>query len=195
MSTMTAPLVEISDAWRSSSGRKRQRPSQAFERFVNSEDSAGDVIGLMAYALFKQSVREDALSGNASPASRRAPTKTTVQAYRHAAKQQLSSYVDQAIENRIPTPQESAMVDRINTLESDLKAHIDRRTSWAGAVTANLVAWLLSLAILFLAIVQSNAPDPQDIVRKVGRMDRGEVQVGPPQGQSSAQRIPSRAGS
>lgn len=134
--------------------------SKAFETFVKPEaEDKDDVIGLLAYALYKQSIREDALAGNAIPQAQRVPSDTTVQAYRGAARQLITGVIDEAIEVSAPDIQESALRDAVLTAEDSIKAHVDRRTSWKSAVVTNLGAWLISLAIVFLILVLARAPE------------------------------------
>lgn len=61
--------------------------SCAFEKLVI--DGEGDVVGLLAYALFKQSVREAAMAGEVLPAAQRNPTATSIKAHRDAAEKLL----------------------------------------------------------------------------------------------------------
>ena len=61
--------------------------SRAFETFVDGQD---DLIGLIAYALYKQNLREVALSGRLLPiASTRVPTPTEVSTYQGDAERRL----------------------------------------------------------------------------------------------------------
>jgi len=134
--------------------------SKAFETFVKPEaEDKDDVIGLLAYALYKQSIREDAIAGNAIPHTQRVPSETTVQAYRGAARQLITGVIDEAIEVSAPDIQDSALRDAVLTAEESIKAHVDRRTSWKAAVVTNLGAWLISLAIAFLILVLTRAPE------------------------------------
>lgn len=138
--------------------------SQAFETFLQSEGDEDDVIGLLAYALYKQSVREDAIAGNATPAERRTPSETTIQAYRGAASQLLTGVIDRAIEDSTAAIQESALRDAVSASEASVKAHINAKTSWKTALGTNLAAWLISLAIVFLVLVLARAPEVTDLL-------------------------------
>jgi hypothetical protein len=146
--------------------RKADKPySQAFETFVKPEaEDEDDVIGLLAYALYKQAIREDAIAGNAMPGERRTPSDTTVQAYRGAARQLLTGVIDQAIADSTAAIQESALRDSVHAAEANIKAHLDTRTNWKAAVGTNLIAWLISLAIVFLVLVLFRAPEVTDLL-------------------------------
>lgn len=143
--------------WR---GAGKKAYSQAFETFVRPEaEGEDDVIGLLAYALYKQAIREDAIAGNAIPGEKRTLSETAVQAYRGAARQLLTGVIDQAILDATPSIQESAVREALQTAEAAIKARIDERTNWKAAVGTNLVAWLISLAIAFLILVLARAPE------------------------------------
>ena len=74
--------------------------SRAFETFVSGQD---DLTGLIAYALYKQSLREAALSGRVLPAAaHRAPTLTEVSAYRGDAERRLQTFVANAVDMASP---------------------------------------------------------------------------------------------
>jgi len=144
----------------------RASHSLAFETFVQSGEDEDDVIGLLGYALYKQSIREDALAGVTVPADRRAPSETTVQAYRGAASQLVTGVINRAIEEATPAIQESAVRDAIIAAEANVKAHVDSKTSWKTALGTNLAAWLISLAIVFLVLVLARAPEVTDLLVK-----------------------------
>ena len=124
--------------------------SRAFENLVTNGD--GDIVGLLAYGLFKQAVREAARNGDVASGVNRNPSATMVSVHRDAAEQRLSELVDIAIENARPDIESSALRRSVETSEAAVKAHIDRRTGFWIAVVAGIVAWVLSL-IVTIAII------------------------------------------
>lgn len=133
--------------------------SKAFETFVDDASEADDVIGLLAYALYKQTIREDAIAGNVGDGRTRIPSATMVQAFRGAASQLLTGVIDRAIEESTSDIQKSAVLAAVAGMKTEVKAHIDGRTGWGTAVATNLAAWLISLALAFLILVLARAPE------------------------------------
>lgn len=149
-----------------------QRYSLAFEKFVDSRDGENDVVGLLAYALFKQSVRETARAGTAAPGDRRDPSPTTVDAYRGAASQLLTGVIDRAIEEATPEIQQSATLAAISTAGSEIKSHVTQRTSFGSALLTNIIAWLVTLAIAALVVITYSRDGVEETI--AGGVDRIE---------------------
>jgi len=142
----------------------RSGHSRAFENLVTNGE--GDIVGLLAYALFKQSIREAAIAGNLSPAIQRNPSHTAVKVHRDAAEQMLSALVDTALEAARPELAESALrkavEDSRNTIlttAAEINAHTDQRTQFWTAVLAGGVSWVVSLILTIIIIWLSGKGD------------------------------------
>jgi len=132
--------------------------SRAFENFVASEGEEDDVVGLIAYALFKQAIREEAASGAAAPGDSRNPSATTVRTYRAAAEQLLTDVIGRAIDEATPEIQQSAVLTAIDNATGLVNAHVTERTGFGSALLTNIVAWVITLAIACLIIVMATRP-------------------------------------
>lgn len=75
--------------------------SRAFETLIREPDE--DIVGLLAYAFFKASIRERAQSGQDIPRHLRNPTQADTQAYRGRAERILEQYAAKAIEDAEPS--------------------------------------------------------------------------------------------
>jgi hypothetical protein len=135
--------------------------SLAFDRLVDGDD---DTIGLLAYALFKKAIREDAQRGVAITAAARNPAPTVVRTYRHAAESIFGDAVERSLTANLVELQQSAALDAINTSTIDLKAHIDSRTNFGSALLTSVFAWIVTLAITVLIIWLIGAPDPARVI-------------------------------
>lgn len=124
--------------------------SKAFESLVEGDD---DLVGLLAYALYKKNIRE-AMAGGQSVhrAGDRSPTATEIIAYRGAAERHLQVFASSAIEQAKPELVGSALRTAIDTASHDLRSVIEARTSIRSAVLASVVGWLLSIAITVLVV-------------------------------------------
>ena len=122
--------------------------SRAYENIVSGPD---DLVGQLAYALFKSSVREEARRGNYPDRARRDPTPMMVDAFRRAAEQQISELVRSSIEEARPDIEQNAMTAAIAGLESEITCFVGaasprcsrgtrlrRRAAAAGPVLAAL---------------------------------------------------------
>jgi hypothetical protein len=147
--------------------------SRAFENLVTGEQ---DVVGLLAYALFKQAIREEAGRGNAPTGDTRNPSPTVVQVYRQSAQRQLEEFVALNIEEARPELQRSAMLDAVETARLDLRGHIDRRTGTGAALLTNIIAWVITLAITVLILSMAGRPDPgQTLADLAGTLGRDKA--------------------
>jgi hypothetical protein len=106
-----------------------------------------DIVGLLAYALLKQSLREEAAKGVLVKSAFRDPGAHTVSLYRGSAERMLNAFATSAIDEARPEIQESAALNQIATAESNIVSHVTNRTGAGAAIAINLAAWLISLAI------------------------------------------------
>lgn len=135
--------------------------SKAYENFVEEED---DLVGLLAYALYKGSVRENARSGRHSDGSKRNPNGAEVKAYRSQAERELSGVARRAIEDATPDIEQTAIANAIKGNRTEILAHITRRTGFWSAFGTNMLAWIVSLCIAVLIIVLFNRPTVERVV-------------------------------
>lgn len=140
--------------------------SRAFENFVAADGDEEDVVGLVAYALFKQAVREEAASGAVVAGDARNPSATTVKTYRAAAEQLLTGIVDRALDAATPDIQQSAVLSAIENAAGQVKSHVTERTGFGSALLTNLLAWVLTLAIAALVLILAARPSVEQTVAK-----------------------------
>lgn len=152
--------------------------SRAFENFVASEGDEEDVVGLVAYALFKQAIREEAASGAVVAGDARNPSTTTVKTYRAAAEQLLTGIVDRALDAATPDIQQSAVLTAIEGAAGQIKAHVTDRTEFGSALLTNLLAWAITLAIATLILILAARPSVEQTVAKAAeRIDRQQPAI------------------
>lgn len=138
--------------------------SRAFDNIVQSPD---DLVGLVAYALYKEAVREEVSQGATNDPASRNPPRTVVKIYREAAEQRLAAVIDGAIAQAAPDIEpaaigdvvqasEKAITGRLDGIAARLEGHVDKRTGFLGSIVTNLIAWLMSLAITIIVLVLAN---------------------------------------
>jgi len=133
--------------------------SKAFENFVSTEDGNDDVVGLVAYALYKQAIREEALRSGEPPSPiQRDPSQTMVRTYRAAAEQSLTKIVQIAIEASTPDIQRSSILNSIDAAVVEIKGHTTSRTDFGYALFTNIFAWIITLAAASLILVLADRP-------------------------------------
>ncbi|MGK2910326.1 MAG: hypothetical protein ACSLE1_11100 [Sphingobium sp.] len=146
--------------------------SRAFENFVASDGDDEDVVGLVAYALFKQAVREEAAAGTAHAGDTRNPPATTVKTYRAAAEQILTEVIGRAIDEATPEIQQSAVLAAIDNATVKIEAHVTQRTGFGSALLTNIIAWIITLAIASLILILATRPSlEQAVVKAVDQAD------------------------
>ena len=129
-------------------------------------------MGLVAYALFKQAIREEAASGAALGGDSRNPSATTVKTYRAAAEQLLTGIVANAIDEATPDIQQSAVLAAIEGATGHIKAHVTDRTGFGSALLTNIIAWVLTLAIATLVLLLAARPSVEQTVVKAAERVR-----------------------
>jgi hypothetical protein len=147
--------------------------SRAFANMVQSDD---DLVGLLAYALYKRGIREEAERGGAPNGGNRNPPPTVVEAYRNAAEQKLAVAIEAAVEEARPGLQSSAFTDAVEKTRSDLRDHITERTDFKSALTVNIIAWIVTLAATALIIWLVGKPDlPTALLEKPPTAQQGSL--------------------
>lgn len=141
--------------------------STAYESFV-ADDS--DLVGLVAYALFKGTVRADAVKGTQT-GNARDPSDLMVGHMRDTAEQKLRQLIDANLEGSAPELRLSAATEaaqstassiasKIDTAVAAINSHTTSRTSSFVAFGIAVLAWVATLALTVLIIVLSHAADP-----------------------------------
>jgi hypothetical protein len=133
--------------------------SRAFDNIVQDEE---DVVGLLAYALYKRAIREDAQQGQRSNGDTRNPSRTVVETYRQAAERTLSGVIAGSLEAARPELQISAASDAIENAEVRIIGHVSSRTSFGQALLTNIVAWGFTLFVTVLILMVSRGPGPEE---------------------------------
>lgn len=121
---------------------------------VNGSD---DVVGLLAYALYKQTIAEDALQGQHPTSAQRNPGNVAVALYRSSAEQKLSAFAASVLEDAREGIQQNAIIDKLEEVEGRLTSHVSAKTSFGTALFTNVIGWLLTLAISILVVLLAAA--------------------------------------
>lgn len=166
-----------------SSGKTREDGAElyystAFEKMTRGDHN--DLIGLVAYARYKQMVRDEVLQGQRAAGTPKNPSDQVVDFYRSAARQELQSFAASAIDEATEEIQNSAMLDRIETATSEIQRHISDSTGTLRAVWTNFLGWAVTLGITLLVLLISQQPSLSQI------FDRGESPNESPQSSMTA---------
>ena len=125
--------------------------SRAFEAFV---PDGTDIVGLLGYALYKAHIREALTKGRpVNHGADRTPTDSEVRAFRGEAERRLSAFAESVIEQATPGIERTALVAAMDESKASIVAEIGRRTSYRTAITANVIGWLVSIAITVLVVI------------------------------------------
>jgi hypothetical protein len=139
--------------------------SRAFENLVEDDN---DIVGLLAYALFKQSVREAAQERQPAAFSRNPPA-SVVKTYRLSAERRLEEFASVIVDAQRAELMEGATVEAIKNAASEIRAHTTQRTGFGSALLTNVVAWVLTLAITVFIIWLSGKGGPEDVIVEAGK--------------------------
>lgn len=131
--------------------------SRSFEAFVGGET---DLPGLLAYALYKQALRERTINGLPTPkGAERHPTRTEIDTYRGAADRRLQTFALSAIEETRPEIERAFIGAAITDAKKDIIRSIENGTSFWWGVTVNIVGWVSALGLTLLILNASKVPE------------------------------------
>lgn len=143
--------------------------SRAFQEFVQGED---DLLGLLAYALYKKGIHEARVAGRPAPEpGRRNPSEAEKRAFRSLAKDMLDVFGESAQASAKESILDGGIRPDLISLRTELVAHIDRKTSWRSAFFVNLAAWIASIGLTLLLAVAVSAPNWVGQVRRALGLD------------------------
>jgi hypothetical protein len=141
-------------------GGGKSEPHQYSRAFKNIVQDENDVVGLLAYALYKRAIREEHEQGNCSAGDTRNPSRTVVETYRQAAERTLEGVINGSLEAARPELLYAA-ADAIETARLDLRNHVTSRTGFGQAMLVNIIAWgfTLFITVVILALARSSSAD------------------------------------
>lgn len=134
--------------------------NRTYERLVNDPN---DLVGLLAYALYKQSKRDWLTRYKQKDSS--GPSLSEMQAYaEHFGDDDLRRFRDEAqttlyefaqtfLEDRLPSIKNDIVKAEITPLLADLEETVKSRTSFKSALEANLAASLIITGVTAILIV------------------------------------------
>lgn len=131
--------------------------STAFDGMTRGDHN--DLIGLVAYARYKQMVRDEVIQGQRTAGTPKNPSDQVVEFYRNAARQELQNFAANAIDEATLEIQNSAILDRLNMATSDISRHISDSTGTLRAIVTNVIAWSFTLLITLAVYLLSLQPD------------------------------------
>ena len=161
--------------------------SRAFETFVQDPD---DLVGLLAYSLYKRHIREAFLADRPHPSDRRTPTDTELAAFRGDAERRLQTFAASAIDQASPEIVQGSIARSVESItgvvdqaKTEIVRAVERRTSLGPAIAANVLGWAVTLALTVLVITGIYLPNwAGDLVDRL----RGTTTSTPPvSGQSN----------
>ncbi len=133
--------------------------SNAFDKLIAENGEADDLIGFLAYALYKKDKRELALSGKLDPERLREFHKTltdgSVQRYREQALSKLETYSEAVVRDAEPEIQEATRTEAVEAAKNAIIREIKSATSAWNSIVLNVVAWLITLGITALVLFTS----------------------------------------
>ncbi|HYD67615.1 hypothetical protein [Azospirillum sp.] len=134
-----------------------------FERLVRSPD---DVVGLVAYGIYKQGKRDWLARYRRKHG--RAPDDRALEAYhdhisdtdlerlRNDAERMMLAFAEVIVEDRAPEIQRQAQIRNLTDIEDRILKRIDERTRFSDSLKANLTAWLISLVVIITVVLVIN---------------------------------------
>lgn len=125
--------------------------SKAFENLVTEGDN--DIVGLLAYALLKQTIREEAMQGSQLNGAFKNPSNVVVAHYRKSAERVLDEFATQVIDDARSEIQTSAILNQLIATEVNLSSTISSATGPVRAIWTNIAAWGITGFIVFLIVV------------------------------------------
>lgn len=131
--------------------------SRAFENLTGGNPD--DIVGLLAYAIYKRAIRENIRAGNAAaPGAGRNPLTTEVEAFRSQAERALERFAEKTVEQARPGIEERAIIGDVRARADELRALIEARTTWWSAFSVNVAASFFMIVLTIVIVVSVKAP-------------------------------------
>lgn len=131
--------------------------STAFDKLVQGSEGEADIVGLLAYALYKRDKREVAATQAIDASHLRDHHKTLTSGlltqYRESALRLLEAYSQAVVDRAEPEIRAAARIEAVDSARDAIVREIKNSTAWGWSILWNVVAWLISLAIVFLVTV------------------------------------------
>lgn len=125
--------------------------SKAYEVFV---EEPGDIVGLLAYALYKRSINERKTNGSdVLVGAQRNPHAHEIETYKSVAENYLRTFAQSAIKEETPNILRKGVKEEIEKIDLILNGW---SPYWIGTLTG-VVAWFLSLVITI--VIALSVPD------------------------------------
>lgn len=144
---------------------EERKHSMALTWFAG-EDSR-NLVGLVAYALYKQNLREEIKSGARNPNALNIPTGPQLDFFKSAAEQRLAEFASQAIDEARLEIQESAVLEQIKTGQAELEQHITDSTGFGRAIVTNVAGWLITIGISVLVFLFTLLPGINERIERM----------------------------
>jgi hypothetical protein len=122
--------------------------SRALERFVGGAD---DIQGLVAYAIYKQTIRQRRMAGQSVPKpAERDPAPAERGAYRAQALRLLEMAGTNAVEAAAPSILQSAVLAAQRDANAAMNAELRRRTGLSASIVTGVVVWPVTIGLTVL---------------------------------------------
>ena len=137
--------------------------STIFRRLVKSSD---DLVGLIAYGIYKQSKRDWIIQYKEK--HKRRPnsdamndyhdhfTDTDLDRFRNEAEGMMVAFSDVIVADKRPYIEKEIRELEFSALKRDIQVEIKNSTKLSTAILASVIAWFISLAIIALVVVVMN---------------------------------------
>lgn len=124
--------------------------STALEKIAGADPS--DIVGLVAYSLYKLQVREEIIQGGRNRGALKNPSAYQVSFFRNTAEQMVAGFAANAIDEAKPEIQRSAIMDRLEATEVQIIQHVSNSTGMLRSVSISFLGWCVTVVIM-LAVV------------------------------------------
>lgn len=139
--------------------------STALDKIAGSNPD--DIVGLVAYTLYKQNVREETIQGARNISTLNNPTDYQVAFYRRAAEQVVATYAAHAIDEARAEIQRSALLDRFEASEAEIMQHVTNSTGTLRSVWTNFLGWCVTIVITLVVFLLGLLPGMEDRLEKM----------------------------
>lgn len=137
--------------------------SKAFELLVG--DNTHDLVGLLAYARYKQMIRDQVKQGVLPSGSLKNLSDQQAEVFRGWAQRELAEFASVAIDDAREEIQVSSVLLELGRTKAELTSAITRATGTGRAIVTNVIGWLVSIFITVLVVFALNSPTIIDLFK------------------------------
>ena len=121
----------------------------------------------MAYARYKQMIRDHVRQGLMASGAVKNPSDEQIIFFRESAASELARFAAQAIDEAREEIQNSATLQELKNTKEEIKNEISYATGFGRSIATNFIGWLVTVFVMVLVYFGLSTPAIPDLINKI----------------------------